>query len=613
MPEDSSHKTMRSSIQWRWGVVAACAVTLLTLIPQLHLCYVRGRMWNGSFAYFYGDERAYAAYTNALIDGRPRRNDPYSGHDEGDRTRTESLFSIQFAPAYLIAWPSRLLGLSATTAFILLTPLIAFASSLVIFRLLLMLTDDERLAACGVVFVLCLGIFVSGEGMLRAMFGVPPSYAYLPFVRRYVPGVPFVFYFVYCACVWRALTVDERRARLLNALGAGACFAFLVYSYFYHWTAAAAWLSVFAVLLLAARPRDWRNLAEPLFVIGAIAVASLIPYAILLARRPPSMDAAQALIYTHAPDLLRPITLLSFALLIALYFGARRGKFDWRDHRVLFTASLAFLPLLVFNQQVITGRSLQPMHYEQYLVNYTTLLATVLTAFLIRRVREPQMNRHHSSKRMMVLVSLAALIWGFGETCVATGAFASLNTARDEARPVALRLAELARERGGGEAAASSQIVFTDDDGRMDSLPMDAPQAVLWAPHMFVFPGATDEERKQRFYQFLYYSDVDAEEFRETFRQRGFAYYIFGWERANPVLTSDFQPVTDTEIQMEQSNYARFIATFTRERATHPTLSYVIESVERPLDFEHLDRWYERDQGERLGKYILYRVKLRQR
>ena len=91
-------RAMGEPIRWRWGVLAALAMTVLALFPQVYLWAERGRAWQGANAYFYTDEPAYAAYVNALRDGRPRRNDPFTGRDaELAATNTESLFSIQFA------------------------------------------------------------------------------------------------------------------------------------------------------------------------------------------------------------------------------------------------------------------------------------------------------------------------------------------------------------------------------------------------------------------------------------------------------------------------------------------------------------------------------------
>jgi hypothetical protein len=148
-PEELLRETERPPGRWRFGILAAIALALLALYPQFALHLERGRDWNGSYAYFSQDEIAYSAYVNALIDGRPRRNDPYTGRDDvpGAPPQPESLFSIQFLPAYLVALPARLFGLSAPTTFILLTAIIAFTAVLSLFWLLDTVTNNARLAA----------------------------------------------------------------------------------------------------------------------------------------------------------------------------------------------------------------------------------------------------------------------------------------------------------------------------------------------------------------------------------------------------------------------------------------------------------------------------------
>ena len=132
-------------------------MTLLSLYPQLLMWTSRGREWNGSYAQVHGDEWFYSAYIQALIDGRPRRNDPYTGRDDAPGSpQPESLFSIQFVPAYLIATPARIFGLSSSTAFIFLAFLTPFFASLALFWLIQNLTQNYRLAAAGSIVVLML-------------------------------------------------------------------------------------------------------------------------------------------------------------------------------------------------------------------------------------------------------------------------------------------------------------------------------------------------------------------------------------------------------------------------------------------------------------------------
>src|SRR5215813_5967327 len=99
-------------LRWRFGLVAAIFLAIFSLYPQLKLWRVRGSEWQGNYAYNDIDEVAYASYVKALADGRPRKNDPYTGRDDSPLTpQKESLFSIQFAAPYTLAIPARLLGI----------------------------------------------------------------------------------------------------------------------------------------------------------------------------------------------------------------------------------------------------------------------------------------------------------------------------------------------------------------------------------------------------------------------------------------------------------------------------------------------------------------------
>src|SRR5260370_6291443 len=133
---------------WRLCALACLAMVLLSLIPQIHLWLVRGKDWHGAYVNSQGDEPLYSAYVNALIDGRTRKNDPFGGRDDSSDDRLpESIFSIQFVPAYAIALPARTLGVSASTAFIVLIAVAASLASLSVFGLLNYVTRDRRLSA----------------------------------------------------------------------------------------------------------------------------------------------------------------------------------------------------------------------------------------------------------------------------------------------------------------------------------------------------------------------------------------------------------------------------------------------------------------------------------
>jgi hypothetical protein len=602
--------------RWRLGLLAGIAVMFLALWPQLDLWLKPDRAWNGAYAYFDIDEEAYSAYLNSLIEGRARRNDPYTGREDGRGSALpESLFSIQFIPAYAVALPARALGLSASSAFIALAFIVPLASALAIFWLLLSVTNDERLAATGVVVALSMGTLASAQGAAQALLGLESAYIYLPFLRRYVPGVPFPLFFILCGLVWRSVTAKSNRTAHLSALLAGLVFGVLVFSYFYLWTAAAGWLVCLGLVWLLARPLGWKRALRSLAIVGGCACVALLLYALLLSKRATTMDAVQALALSHLPDLFRTTELIGAAVIALLAWGVRRGAISWRDVDALFTASLALVPFAVFNQQIITGRSLQPFHYEQFIVNHVVLVALALSAWLVRRKRvkdEPDAGRKIPG-RVLIIVALVAFAWGMVETKVATGILSDYNVLRDDAIPVARRLAELSRDSHARTRDGEREIVLSTHVVHADNLPTVAPQAVLWALHMRVFSGVTLAENKERFYQQLYYSGIGERRFLEAMDDYSFEYRIglFGQERINRTLTAELKPITAEEIRYELGLYLDYVESFDRERAARWPLSYVIAWDGDKPDFANLDRWYERDQGERIGRFILYRVRLR--
>lgn len=589
----------------------------LSLYPQLNLWLTQGRDWNGAYAYYDIDEEAYSAYLNALIHGRPRRNDPYTGRDDRkDAPLPESLFSIQFVPAYTLALTARALGLSASSAFIALSFIIPLLSSLTVFWLLLSITNDDRLSAMGVLVILCVGTLASAQGAVQALLGLEAAYIYLPFLRRYLPGVPFPLFFILCGLIWRSFTAKDVRAARRAAIIAGLVFGLLVFSYFYLWTAAAAWLLCVALVWLAARPERWRRDAQSLGIIFGFASVALLLYALLLSKRAATMDTVQALTLSHLPDLFRTTELISAAVCALLAWGILRGVISLRDRAVLFTLSLALVPFAVFNQQVITGRSLQPFHYEQFVVNHVVLLALVLALWLVwpkhGRDETAATLTHRIPGRVLIVAALLAFAWGVVEVKVATAILGDYNVLRDEAVPVASRLAELSaastRERAG-----EREIVLSTHVVHADNLPTVAPQAVLWGLHMRVFSGVTLEENRERFYQHLYYSGIGEQPFLQSLSEYNFEYRIglFGQERINRTLTPDLKPITAEEVRAETDKYLDYVESFDHERAARWPLSYVIAWAQDEPDFTRLDRWYERDRGERIGSFILYRVKLR--
>lgn len=627
-------------LRWRFGIIAGLFLAVFSLYPQLKLVYNRGNDWNGHYAYNDIDEVAYASYLKALIDGRPRKNDPYTGRDDShEDPQPESLFSIQFAAPYSIAIPARILGIDAPWAMTISGAIAAFLTALAIFWLIGMITGDSLYAMAGSLIVLCGGALFAGEGAIGEILGTGYSYPYFPGFRRYIPAMAFPAFFALVALVWKLLNREKDEISLRDEIAdlksevidlkseisnfrsrvspayllvvslAALAFAYTVFSYFFVWTTAAAWLGCLVLCWLIVRPDGFAGDIKKLAALGVGCGLSLVPYAYLLSRRSRSMDEVQMLVNTRAPDLTRTPELISFVVLAVIVVGIPLKMFRLKDRGTLFAISLALTQVVVFNQQIITGQELQPIHYQVFIGNYVAGLAVVVTLGLLWQ------NLKDRGRLPMRIVTagfaMVAAVWGFVECHYTVRILDDVNIARDEAFPVAQRLAEI----GKGDTDAHKKVVLHLGLAEADDLPTVAPQSLLWARHQHVFPGTNWQENKERYYQLLCYQGVDSRRLAEGMKRDGdFVSMIalFGWGRHTDRLNSVYKPLTVGEIDEEARKYDDYCRNFNAARHDVIKLDYLITPADRVESIDHIDKWYERDAGETHGKYSLYKLKLKE-
>jgi hypothetical protein len=546
-------------------LVLAISLLVITSLPQIYLCYERGSKWQGSFTYFDTDELTYAAYVNALKEGRARRSDPYTGVDD---QHFETLYSIQFVPAYAIAFTTRCLHVSTSTAFIVLTPLITAASFVLIYFLLFALTHRSLLSAIGAFTTLSLGGFLALPPW--EVFG---SHSLLfPFLRRYEPAVPFPVFFGVALCVYYALTKKSLRW----AVGAGVLTAILIFSYFYLWTAAAAWLFVLMLLWLW-RVDDRRHTFKVFGIIAALGGLALIPYGLLLSHRIAATDQAQLLESTRLPDLLRGPEIYSVILLICL---ARKHA----TREILFGSSFLIAPLVLFNQQIITGRSLQPFHYQEFIANYWIGIAICLA---VAQLRIP--------KRVRTIAAFAPTIVGTWLAAVFASGTLQHNVEFDRA------VGSIYQVNGPGVVFSPNRYVST-------SVPIYRSNPIVWSRYLYTYSTLNFSEQTKRLYRYLYYSGVSPAEFREMLNDEERLTEVFGY-RASPLVTRTLSPITRKDIDAAVKMYATIVSNFNNEDAVNPELSYAILSVTDST--QNLDLWYERNEIGRADGFVIYKLSLK--
>jgi hypothetical protein len=585
---------------WKYALIPVIAMIILALYPQVGLWVSQGRRWNGSFPLTNYDEVAYSAYVNALIDGAPRKNDPFLARwDSAETPEPETLYSVQFIPAYSIAMPAKMLGVSASTAFIFLIVLIAIFSSLAVYLFMFDATSDPLLSSVGTLAVLCLGTAAAFAGELRFQLTGNVLADFLPFLRRYQPGFAFPIFFVFCLLAKRALASENGRRIAGYATAAGVAFAILVYSYFYLWTAAGAFFACFAAASFVLDRTALKRIAVVCSIVGAISVAALVPYFYLLGQRSANLDNVQLLTLTHTPQIIAPPLIIGLIVAAIAMYAVRTSRTEWADARLPLIFGLSLTPLILFNQQVITGRSLQPVHYELFIANYMVVAAAMLTASLFVGIRESKSSVRPNS-RWLVYFGLTAFIWGFYETAAPTARNSVTAQIRDESVP-AIQYAASGVNKG--SAILATNFVTAD------AIPTYSNSRPLWNPHTSSAGGVDAEENRRLFYLHVYFSGFNEENLRQALRGNSFEVTaaLFGSNRALPEL-GEGAPVTAAEIDAECAKYAAFARNFDAKQAYSPVISSIIVPTE--LDVRgNIDLWYDRDEGRDFSLFRVYKLK----
>jgi len=593
------------------ALVVASVLGAVVSVSQIHPRLVWGSTWNNSFVSYYFDEPAYLTYLQGLIDGLPRRSDPYAGLDSQKQTaESESLFSIQFLPAYTLAIPARAWGLSSSEVFIVLRTVSAFTSALAIFWLLHVFTNTVKIAAVGTLIIFCLGSYLGSAQPVTALFALSYAGYDFPFLRCFLPALPFPIFFVFCAAVWKAVVSMNRTRFLLFAVLAAVVFIVLLFSYFFLWTAAVAWLACLGFALVLNRSRKTTRLLAVAGVIFSIALCGMIPYVLLLLKRSPTMDVAQLLLKSHVPDFNHRSEYIAAAVIVGLVVAIKRCAIDWSHFLSPTILAFALLPFALFNQQVITGYSLQPFHYELYVAPYSVAIAGVLLAAMLRRhlLFRPVLYR----RRALVLACIAVLVVGraAATTLIVSNRHMAAQAAAADKFAVLKKIQQNKLEQENKTRTSRPVVFFTDLD-QADMAPALAPYFVLWAPHMFVFPGVTERENKERLYRYLYFQGVTRQQFAAMASINSYvSLALFGYERASRQDYSD-KGIRAEDVAREQENYSRFVASFDLRHASALKIDYVVTQSQSGPDLSNFDRWYERYDAYSVGDFTIWRVRPR--
>lgn len=341
--------------RWISLLIVASLVAILYLLPTLVYWKQNGTAY---FPVTSFDEDFYAAIAVSTATGHSLLANPLLG--ETGHPREIGTETVMFLPRLLAASLIRVFGLGL--AFGLMSVLAPVAVFLLAYLLLRNFTDNHWWSLAGGCGLLLLPYYIPPiaatiHTILHWVFSRPGVLLGYPenlvYSRRYNPSLSAMLFFAFLLFHRKS---SQGKDTLFAAL-AGVAGGLLFYSYLYFALAALVFSALYAGAALGLKKDAFRNATIVLVLQSLLAV----PLFLILWINHRSYQMAFS-VHSHAPVF--PTTdILAVLLPLFLLAASRRG---WPDS--IWLACLGISPVIAMNSQIVTGMSVEPWHYDKYVI-----------------------------------------------------------------------------------------------------------------------------------------------------------------------------------------------------------------------------------------------------
>jgi hypothetical protein len=281
---------------------------------------------------------------------------------------------------------------------------------------------------------------------------------------------------------------------------------------------------------------------------------------------------------------------------------ARRDYLKLSDAGSVFTISLALTPLVLLNQQVVTGLSLQPVHFEIFVANYLSLLSAVSLFACLVRSNKPLISPA-ATKKILIYAGALSLLWGTVETVTAVNRSKFAAEVRDRSVG-AIKLAE------NDARGVSGAVVLTPDMVTADFVQSVSNLRPMWSPHTSSGGGVSLAENKRLFFLYLYLNGITDKELADALRAGVFEVTaaVFASDRALPELGSGTHSISAQDISREAGKFQSFTSNIDKEGVYNPQINFVVVPAASEPDYSRLDRCYRRELIGEADGFRIYRL-----
>ncbi|OGZ32161.1 MAG: hypothetical protein A3I88_02460 [Candidatus Portnoybacteria bacterium RIFCSPLOWO2_12_FULL_39_9] len=394
---------MKIIIQHKWAVILAVLVGLIIAFPHLYFRFEYRDIYQG-IGFSGADEEAYLTRLQEIRDGH------YATANYVWLEGKDLPYLLPPLSEIITSFLGRIFGLNLIDTAVLARFVFPAFVFLLIYALVYQLTRQKKIALAASLTVLLSTNLVEPRALWDLLIEQKTDNDFLPFSRLIAPPVHSLFLFGFLLLFWfflqnkkwvypapfkglmspvvKKIKVFERRG--VYGIFSGLVLGLSFYTYPYTWTFIFAFLG--ALLVIFVCQKRWSQIRS-IFLISSIALLAALPYFWNLwqaIKQPLYSEVAlrHGLVKTHQPQ----IGLLVLALLIIflLLFSKERKE------RYSYCLALVLAPLIVLNQQLVTGRLLIPDHYHWYYHRPLAIIIFIIIIFekLEKIINQPRLKRY---------------------------------------------------------------------------------------------------------------------------------------------------------------------------------------------------------------------------
>lgn len=389
-------------IKRNWvAILIAFAVALSVGFPEMYFMYDMGTEYKGAPLMGTDAEEHYLASMRESYDGRYILSNVYS-------VPKDIPFLYPEGGEAVAGFFSRITGLGV----IQFNAIMKFASPFILFILLyylsLMLGGKRATALLAASFVILGSNLAARPNEILSIFGLGPGYhpGFNNYFRPINPEISSIIFFGYLALFYKFI----KNPKILTGLFLGIILGISFYFYLFTWTFLLVFTGLFFVFSLVAKKY---NLAKGTLVTLATALFLSVSYWFEVLRAISSPAYSEATLrfgmsygrHFFVSGSLALVAFITIFLFLRYLFGWGRGI---GRETSIFGALFGLSILIVYNQQIITGQSIQSPHYH---FMSTILMLIVFVVFAAwNYIQKINFFRKDFTKAALVAVALVFLL-----------------------------------------------------------------------------------------------------------------------------------------------------------------------------------------------------------